>query len=502
MTKTHHRWQFGDFQTPAELADSVVKTVAEKHKFYPQLIVEPTCGKGAFIKACANYYKSSKILGFDINENYVTEAREIIANFPSQDIKIECGNFFSIDWDKVLSDKEKLTLILGNPPWVTISDLGKINGKNFPHKNNFQNARGIDAVTGKGNFDISESMLRQYINWIKNGKSIIAVLCKKSVARKSFKYAYEQKDFNVEGHIYSIDAKKYFDASVDACLFILTPSAKKTDCYIYSDLLSNRKNSAIGIRNNIWVSNFHYYNRWKHLMAKKHDYVWRSGVKHDCSKVFELIKNKSFYTNGYNKVYDLEASCIYPLMKSSDIKHDSTASPRKFILITQKTTSDNTNVISTIAPKAWEYLQKHDKELTKRSSIVYKGKPRYSMFGIGDYTFKNWKVAISGFYKKPIFKLVGCHMGKPIVFDDTVYFLSFDTYREANFVQNLLSSRPATEFLTSMIFSEGKRPVTASILKKIDLYLVAKELKKLEDYIKIFDHARSQKEKQISLHYD
>ena len=42
--------------------------------------------------------------------------------------------------------------------------------------------------------------------FVKNGKSIIAVLCKKK--QKTFKYAL-QKDFNVEGHIYSIDAKKY-----------------------------------------------------------------------------------------------------------------------------------------------------------------------------------------------------------------------------------------------------------------------------------------------------
>ena len=502
MAKTHHRWQFGDFQTPAELADSVVKTVAEKHGFYPRFIVEPTCGKGAFIKACASYYKSSRMVGFDINKNYIKEAREIVANFPSHDIKIEHGNFFNIDWNSILSNEEGLTLILGNPPWVSTSDLGKIGGKNFPQKNNFQNIRGIDAITGKGNFDISEWMLLQYVNWIKNRKSMVAVLCKKSVARKVFKHAYEQKDCNFEGHIYSIDAKKHFNASVDACLFVLAPSKRKTDCYVYSNILSNKRDSVIGVRNNIWVSNFDYYNRWKHLMAKKNNYTWRSGIKHDCSKVFELKKSKeNFYTNGYDKIYDLESNCIYPLLKSSDIKQDSTVFPRRFILITQKTTGDNTSVMSITAPKAWEYLQKHDKELTKRSSIIYKGKPRYSMFGIGDYTFKNWKIAVSGFGKTPIFKIVGCHLGKPVVFDDTVYFLSFDSQKEAHFIHGLLSSEPVTELLTSMIFSEGKRPITASILGKIDLHLVAKELKKSEDYIQIFEQACLQKEKQMSLHY-
>ena len=500
--KTHHRWQFGDFQTPAELADSVVKIVAEKHMFYPRFIIEPTCGKGAFIKACANYYKSSEIVGFDINKNYIKEAKKNISKFPFQDIKIEHGDFFNIDWKNVLFNKERSILILGNPPWVTTSDLGKINGKNFPKKNNFQKTRGIDAVTGKGNFDISEWMLLQYINWIKDKRSMIAVLCKKSVARKVFKYTYEQKNLAFECHIYSFDAKKYFNVSVDACLFVLIPSKKRGDCHVYSSIFSVKKFSVIGIRNNTWINDFDCYNRWKHLATEKYIYIWRSGIKHDCSKVFELKKNKNSYANGYDETHEIESNFIYPLLKSSDIKQNSVAFPQKFLLVTQKTTRDNTNIISSVAPKAWKYLKKYDKELTKRSSIVYKKKPPYSMFGIGDYTFKDWKIAISGFCKTPIFKLVGCHMGKPVVFDDTVYFLSFDSYRKADFIHKLLVSKPSTELLTSMIFNEEKRPVTASILNKIDLHLVAKELKKLEEYLEIFEHTISQKEKQTSLYYE
>lgn len=54
--------------------------------------------------------------------------------------------------------------------------------------------------------------------------------------------------------------------------------------------------------------------------------------------------------------------------------------------------------------------------------MIYRGKPRFSVFGVGDYTFAPWKVAVSGFYQVPRFVKVGPMGGKPVVFDDTVSY--------------------------------------------------------------------------------
>lgn len=45
-------------------------------------------------------------------------------------------------------------------------------------------------------------------------------------------------------------------------------------------------------------------------------YIWRQGVKHDCSKIMELdfIDNK--YVNGLKRELDLEKELIYGLVKS------------------------------------------------------------------------------------------------------------------------------------------------------------------------------------------
>ena len=95
------------------------------------------------------------------------------------------------------------------------------------------------------------------------------------------------------------------------------------------------------------------------------------------------------------------------------------------------------------------------------------------MFGVGDYAFAPWKVAISGFYKRLEFCVLGRFHRKPIVLDDTAYFLPCRTRAEAVLLVALLHSRPAQEFLHSLIFWDAKRPITASILGRLDLLALA-----------------------------
>ena len=74
-------------------------------------------------------------------------------------------------------------LVIGNPPWVTNSDLGQLGSNNLPTKTNFQGLRGFDARTGKSNFDISEWILVRLIEALPPDGAI-AMLCKTMTARK------------------------------------------------------------------------------------------------------------------------------------------------------------------------------------------------------------------------------------------------------------------------------------------------------------------------------
>jgi hypothetical protein len=191
----------------------------------------------------------------------------------------------------------------------------------------------------------------------------------------------------------------------------------------------------------------------------------------------------ALFQNGFGRKYTLEENYLYPLLKSSDIGNGRTHNYRKLVLITQKSVGEDTSIIQDKAPKTWQYLLEHKEYLKNRKSSIYKNKPLYSIFGVGLYSFKDWKIAISGLYKRLNFCLIKPLDRKSVIFDDTVNFLSFETEEEAKFIFGLVTSNPSLEFLDSMIFWDEKRPITIDILRRLSLKAVARELGALENYL-------------------
>lgn len=482
-TKSVNKWQYGDFQTPIALAQKAVDILKNNHNIDPDIVIEPTCGKGAFVKAAYEGFEHANILGFEINKEYVDEANLFTSTLSdSERISVKEADFFNTDWDKVLSNLTGYILIIGNPPWVTNSELSILDSKNIPEKSNFQNRKGIDAITGSGNFDISEWMLLQHVNWLSKRNGAVAFLCKYAVARKVMKQITKNADYHFTGHIYPIDAKANFNASVEACFFILTTDNGSANCKIYKNIDASLPSHIIGERDGFIVNDIKHYEKWRHLRGQDARYIWRSGIKHDCSKVMELLPDNEGYKNGLGKIINLESEYIYPLLKSADVGNCRVNAYRKVVLISQKFVGEETSSIKDRAPRTWKYLHDHKDYLSRRKSSIYKNKPPFSVFGIGPYTFKEWKIAISGFYKNLNFNLVGPLDGKTVAFDDTVNFLSFDSEDEARFVHSLIVSKPALEFLESMIFWGEKRPITVDILRRLSLKEIAKELGVLVQY--------------------
>ena len=164
ILKETDRAEYGDFQTNEDLADKVTLHLASK-SIFPEIIVEPTCGKGNFIIASLrNFQTIQNIFGIEIYKPYVWETKFSIINFFLENpeikrpiISITHCNVFDFDFKQIEKEfSEKGILVIGNPPWVTNSKLGGLNSANLPKKTNFKNHIGLDAITGKGNFDIAE----------------------------------------------------------------------------------------------------------------------------------------------------------------------------------------------------------------------------------------------------------------------------------------------------------------------------------------------------------
>ncbi len=474
MIQPAQRIEFGDYQTPIALASEVTSFLTTL-RVNPSVIVEPTCGIGAFIEAATQAFPSARCFAFDINHQYVEHVIDNICSNKPQ-IAVEQQDFFEKDWKSLFASLAGEILVVGNPPWVTNSGLGAIGGGNLPRKNNFQGHRGFAAKTGKANFDISEWMLIKLLESLGQHRACLAMLCKTATARKVLKHAWLHGFPVGRATLHVIDAQRHFQVSVDACLLVAhtgIAGAPKT-ATVYRGLSFAEKTYTFGLYGKELIADIEEFHRLIDLDGISY-YTWRSGVKHDAAKVMEFTRTGKHVRNGLQDEVAIEDTYLYPILKSSDLANGAIA-PNRLVLLTQKHPSDDTTTIRDRAPATWRYLEANGRQLDARQSIIYQKRARFSVFGVGAYTFTPWKVAISGLYKSLKFRVVGSIRGKPIVVDDTCYFISCQTKREAEFICGLLNSELCQRFLRSLVFLDAKRPVTIDVLNRIDLKRLADKL--------------------------
>jgi hypothetical protein len=482
------RREYGDFQTPSELSDSICSYL-KAEGISPDVVIEPTFGKGSFIASALKFFqKIKRIYGVEIYEPYYWQTKFAILELFIQnstlnrpDIFLYLDDVFKFDFSKIESViKNCNILILGNPPWITNSELSSLNSHNLPEKSNFKALNGLDAITGKGNFDICEYIILLMLNSFSKCKGHFAMLTKNSVI-KNLIYDLPSMSYKISNIVaLKIDAKQYFNASVEASLFKCDLGSNnekmsftcKTSLFIASESIEN----IFGWDGDKFVSDIILYEK-----NKKYDgispYIWRQGIKHDCSKIMELqLVDNNKYRNGLNEELDIEEDLIFGLVKSSDLNSPVVTRPRRHVIVTQKRIGEDTSYLSIKFPKLHRYLIKNALHFEQRKSSIYRNKPPFSIFGIGDYSFKPYKVAISGLYKRSTFSLILPENNKPMMLDDTCYFLGFDTLSEAVFVWAILNSEHIQQLLATITFLDAKRPYTKDILMRLSVDKVADDL--------------------------
>lgn len=475
MIKDKNIIEFGDFQTPTLLVNKMIDILSEFH-LNPSVIFEPTCGTGEILFRSSDYFKPEKSIGIEINPKYVEIAKGKINRENNIIIHNEdIFSYFKLNKDQI--DEKFELLFIGNPPWVTNSTIGSIEGNNIPLKSNFKKLNGIEAITGKSNFDIAEYILLFLIEKFSKNLSVFAFLCKTIVARNLLKWIWQKKIKYNNARIYPIDSKKYFSAAVDACYFIIDFREKRLNltCDTYDSIEARNKKSTYCFQDNIIINNLEKFN--SNNVFGKSDYKWRNGIKHDCSKVMEFIIKNNKFINGYGSVVEIENDLLYPMLKSSDLQKDN-PKIRKYVLVTQQYIGEDTQEIKLKFPKTWKYLYSYREILNSRKSSIYKNKPLFSIFSIGDYSFYPFKVAISALYKTIKFVKIGSLDGKPILVDDTCNFIPCFSEPEADLILYLLKNSVSYDFLNSIIFWDSKRPVTTEVLNKLSLSKLAKKFNK------------------------
>jgi hypothetical protein len=457
----------GDFQTPEPLAAAVWQTLDLEDV---DLLVEPTVGLGSFIATVPARARGVPWLAYDINAGYVEAAYEA-ATRAGVSATVEQRDAFSLDSAALRAQVAGRTVLaVGNPPWVTNAAQSAADRPNLPAKWNRFGLRGLDAKTGKANFDIAEAILLSMLAALDSAREVrLAVLVKRSVAVKMAKDALGRPGV-VSAAFSRIDAKKWFNASVEAGLFQLTfrPATNETTSRLcLAENLGATSTRDAGLVGDLFIEDLGEYARVQAVEAREGQrLVWRQGLKHDAAKILELKHIDGDLVNGFGQVVDVEDDVLCPFYKSSDLASERGAS-RRFPLYQHDLGGPLRNLRHRW-PRLAIYLEENAAGFAARGSSIYRGKPDFMLFGVGAYTLAPYKVAISGFYKEPRFNVLGPdRAGRPPLVDDTCYMLPFETRDQADAMAAYLNSEEVQRFLRSISDRTAKRPYTKDILGRI-----------------------------------
>lgn len=444
---------YGDVQTPPRLAAEISEWLAH-HRAPPATVVEPTCGIGAFLEAAAEHFPKAELLGIDLNPRHLADSQE---RCPQAELRQ--GDAFAIDWPALFKTLSAPRLVLGNPPWSTTSVQGMHSISNRPDRSPHP-LRGYDAITGRSNFDISEWLVTRWLEALGENDTLLMIV-KRSVARRLLRrhassgYAFTLID---------IDAKRDFQAAVEASVFTAWRSPapatirhrRSFDAPASSWILADGElvtdPDAIDAASDI-------------VCLKRSKLQWRSGVKHDCRDIFELRRSNGSYASAVETAIELEPDVVFPLIRASDLARG--GEPSRSILITHRSLQETPEALATSAPFAHAYLRRNHARLARRKSRVYRARPDYVQFGIGEYTFAPFKVAVSALHWPPRFRALAPIGGQPVILDDTSYALACENLAEAESLATLYNRREVRFALGALTDRNAKRPITKSLLQHL-----------------------------------
>jgi hypothetical protein len=464
--------EFGDFQTPLMLVDAVLKCLRSSSKEWSR-VIEPTCGRGNFIEGLLKLAQPpDEIQGIEVQETHAKCASRVVSQAVRTKVVIQRANLFDLRLQRdVQWSGNGPLLVVGNPPWVTNAELGSLESNNLPTKTNLKGLQGLEARLGKSNFDIAEYIWLKLIRELASEQPTIALLCKTSVARNVLQFAFEANLPIHNASIRKIDAKKWFGAAVDACLFCLDvrPGEHDYTAAVYDDLFTHEPVSITGIVGRQLVTDILAYQRVASIDGIS-PVTWRQGLKHDAASVMELrCDHQGNLHNKSDETVMVEPDYIYPLLKSSDLFNDASLHPHRAVVVPQTRPGENTWALKEAAPRLWSYLTTHMDIFSRRKSSIYQGQPPFTIFGIGPYSFALYKAGISGLHKTPRFRAIGPVDGLPVMLDDTCYFIACNSAEQTAFLTALLNDPLCLEFIQAVAFQDAKRPITKSLLQRIDL---------------------------------
>jgi cyclopropane fatty-acyl-phospholipid synthase-like methyltransferase len=150
----------GYFKTPNKIVEHMIeKLFEERHPTSMDTILDPGCGPGDFIQGIIKWCKKNilplpKITGVELDTEYASQAEAKFDKY--KEIKIE-------QRDYLINNNKKYDFIIGNPPYVPITQLSEEEKKRYKPL----------FITAKGRFDLYLLFFEKSLNSLKeNGRMV------------------------------------------------------------------------------------------------------------------------------------------------------------------------------------------------------------------------------------------------------------------------------------------------------------------------------------------
>jgi adenine-specific DNA-methyltransferase len=513
------RLALGEYYTPRGVADLAVQTL-DVADFASETFLDPGCGSGVFLSACIDATRAALDRSPDELLDVITETIYGIDLNPVAVKSAKLGYLLSVlpllaaaDTDRVelpvfLTDALELTRtdtiqyggstfdptvdhLVGNPPWITWGNLSESIRdawrETYVEPLDLLAHEGIEMRLGYGNDDISLPFvlvcMYKYLDECGDASFVLKRTATKGPAGRllrtqrvgSRQVAVRQvHDFNrlkPFGDSVDVDAAIYtFQSDSDPQFPIPTSSwTAGTTTPEFSSAEQIEKTLAHDATGLVPVDDEDPASSWirsdaEYLALGECEHEIRHGVKDDA---------KDVYSVDANLLDELEHDHIYPYLRSKHVVKYGLFGHDRHLVPLDSANQDNEEELQTNCPRTYDYLESNRERLDNRSSSWLDGGAFYNVFGLGEYTWSEYKVVWCRLGFKPHFAVVSTVddeiLGeKTVVPGDHCMFISTDNRYEAHFLCGLLNSSPYQQSLDG-IASQGKSSLSKTVVSRLEL---------------------------------
>ncbi|MHA1848684.1 MAG: Eco57I restriction-modification methylase domain-containing protein [Promethearchaeota archaeon] len=422
---------------------------------------------------------------------------------------------------------EKFDFVIGNPPWIRWEFLSREYREKLKHLYldiyHLFDYKGQDAMHGYAHDDISILFFTATCDkYLKMGGKL-GYLLKKNLFTNEASRVFRSFEIRKEESITPICVEKVIDLeeinpfrpiNAESCIAIFIKGKKNTYPVRFLKWKHVKETRKVSTQDDIGMVLQKVKIKEKHAIPdpieKKNDAPWvliedqrdnkitgmdinhykpRHGVVNDLVSVFFVdiknkmpdgkleIRNRVFLDKRSQKVKPSTAivkpDLIYPCIKSRHLKKwklDLSRNKIDYIIMTQKKSGKENLDLKNKYPGIYNYLLFYKDQLENRHSIHFKGKPFYSMYAVGEYTFQTYKVAWKSMSKKPEFVVISTiddhFLGRKLLIpDNPIGYISTSLEEEAHFICGVLNSAILNDFFLSR--QRGtKYPLSQSLIQK------------------------------------